>query len=39
MQVRRASEALTVIRNLTREIRDASTKLKSLIGGLKPPGV
>jgi DNA repair exonuclease SbcCD ATPase subunit len=39
MQVRRASEALAVIRNLTREIRDASTKLKSLIGGLKPPGV
>ncbi|MDC7788364.1 hypothetical protein PQJ75_16600 [Rhodoplanes sp. TEM] len=39
MQVRRASEAIAVIRNLTREIRDASTKLKSLIGGLKPPGV
>lgn len=39
MQVRRASEAIAVIRNLTREIRDASNKLKSLIGGLKPPGV
>ncbi|EJW09276.1 hypothetical protein A33M_1752 [Rhodovulum sp. PH10] len=39
MQVRRASEALQVIRDLTREIRDASSKLKGLIGGLKPPGV
>ncbi|MBI5111981.1 MAG: hypothetical protein HZA68_08405 [Rhodovulum sp.] len=39
MQVRRATEALAVMRNLTREIRDASSKLKSLIGGLKPPGV
>jgi DNA repair exonuclease SbcCD ATPase subunit len=39
MQVRRATEALNVIRKLTQEIRDASGKLKSLIGGIKPPGV
>jgi uncharacterized coiled-coil DUF342 family protein len=38
MQIRRATEALSVIRNLTREIRDASDKLKTLIGGIKPPG-
>jgi uncharacterized coiled-coil DUF342 family protein len=38
MQIRRATEALSVIRNLTREIRDASDKLKNLIGGIKPPG-
>jgi uncharacterized coiled-coil DUF342 family protein len=39
MQIRRATEALDVIRNLTRDIRDASDKLKTLIGGIKPPGV
>ena len=39
MQVRRAAEAIRVIRDLTREIRDASDKLKSLISGIKPPGV
>jgi GTP1/Obg family GTP-binding protein len=39
MQVRRAAEAIRVIRELTREIRDASDKLKSLINGIKPPGV
>jgi DNA repair exonuclease SbcCD ATPase subunit len=38
MQIRRATEALNVIHNLTREIRDASDKLKALIGGIKPPG-
>ncbi|MEZ5888896.1 MAG: hypothetical protein R3D52_00725 [Xanthobacteraceae bacterium] len=38
MQIRRATEALEVIRNLTRDIRDASGKLKTLIGGIKPPG-
>ena len=37
MQIRRATEALDVIRNLTRDIRDASDKLKTLIGGIKPP--
>jgi len=39
MQLRRAAEAIKVIRQLTGEIRDASQKLKSLIGGIKPPGV
>jgi len=39
MQVRRAAEAIRVIRQLTKEIRDASDKLKTLIGGIKPPGV
>jgi DNA repair exonuclease SbcCD ATPase subunit len=39
MQVRRAAEAIKVMRALTQEIRDASLKLKTLIGGLRPPGV
>jgi DNA repair exonuclease SbcCD ATPase subunit len=39
MQVRRAAEAIKVMRALTQEIRDASLKLKTLIGGLHPPGV
>jgi DNA repair exonuclease SbcCD ATPase subunit len=39
MQVRRAAEAIKVMRQLTQEIRDASLKLKTLIGGLHPPGV
>ena len=39
MQIRRATEALEVIRNLTRDIRDASGKLRMLISGIKPPGV
>jgi DNA repair exonuclease SbcCD ATPase subunit len=39
MQLRRAAEAIKVIRQLTGEIRDASQKIKSLIGGIKPPGV
>ena len=39
MQIRRATEALEVIRNLTRDISDASGKLRTLIGGIKPPGV
>jgi chromosome segregation ATPase len=39
MHIRRATEALEVIRNLTRDIRDASGKLRTLIGGIKPPGV
>jgi DNA repair exonuclease SbcCD ATPase subunit len=39
MQVRRAAEAISVIRQLTKEIRDASDKLKTLINGIKPPGV
>jgi DNA repair exonuclease SbcCD ATPase subunit len=39
MQVRRAADAIKVMRALTQEIRDASLKLKTLIGGLRPPGV
>lgn len=39
MQIRRAAEAIKVIRQLTGEIRSASEKLKTLIGGIKPPGV
>jgi hypothetical protein len=39
LQIRRAAEALKVIRQLTSDLRDASDKLKTLIGGIKPPGV
>jgi DNA repair exonuclease SbcCD ATPase subunit len=39
LQIKRAAEAIKVIRQLTSEIRDASEKLKALIGGIKPPGV
>jgi DNA repair exonuclease SbcCD ATPase subunit len=39
LQIRRAGEAITVIRKLTKEIRDASDSLKKLIGSIKPPGV
>jgi DNA repair exonuclease SbcCD ATPase subunit len=39
MQIRRAAEAINVIRQLTGELRGASEKLKTLIGGIKPPGV
>lgn len=39
LQIRRAAEALKVIRQLTSDLRDASEKLKTLIGGIKPPGV
>jgi DNA repair exonuclease SbcCD ATPase subunit len=39
LQIKRAAEAIKVIRQLTGEIRDASEKLKALIGGIKPPGV
>ena len=39
MQIKRAAEATKVIRQLTGELRDASAKLKTLIGGIKPPGV
>jgi DNA repair exonuclease SbcCD ATPase subunit len=38
MQIRQAQKALEVIRNLTKDIRDASDSLKKLIGGIKPPG-
>jgi len=39
MQIRRAAEAAEVIRQLTKEIRDASDQLKKLINAIKPPGV
>ncbi len=38
LEVRQAEKALEVIRNLTHDIRDASTQLNKLIGGIKPPG-
>jgi len=39
LQIRRAAEAVNVIRKLTQEIRDASEKLKELMRAIKPPGV
>jgi len=39
LQIKRAAEAVNVIRQLTGELRDASEKLKTLIGGIRPPGV
>ena len=38
VQIRQAQRAIEVIRRLTGEIRDASGKLKTLIGAIKPPG-
>jgi DNA repair exonuclease SbcCD ATPase subunit len=38
VQIRQAQKALDVIRQLTKDIRDASDQLKRLIGGIKPPG-
>jgi chromosome segregation ATPase len=38
MEIRQAEKALEVIRHLTHDIRDASTQLNKLIGGIKPPG-
>jgi DNA repair exonuclease SbcCD ATPase subunit len=38
LELRQAEKALTVIRSLTNDIRDASTQLNKLIGGIKPPG-
>ncbi len=38
MQIRRASEAVNVIRQLSKEIRDASNTLKQLIGAIRAPG-
>jgi chromosome segregation ATPase len=39
LEIRQAEKALEVIRSLTHDIRDASTQLNKLIGGIKPPGV
>ncbi|HZC58068.1 MAG TPA: hypothetical protein VE396_18785 [Xanthobacteraceae bacterium] len=38
VEIRQAEKALDVIRGLTRDIRNASTQLNKLIGGIKPPG-
>ncbi len=38
LEIRQAEKALEVIRHLTADIRDASTQLNKLIGGIKPPG-
>ncbi len=38
LQIKRAAEAIKVMRQLTGELRDASEKLKALIGGIRPPG-
>ncbi|HEY2527366.1 MAG TPA: hypothetical protein VGJ20_05340 [Xanthobacteraceae bacterium] len=38
LELRQAEKALAVIRSLTSDIRDASTQLNKLIGGIKPPG-
>ena len=38
LEIRQAEKALEVIRQLTHEIRDASTQLNKLIGGIKLPG-
>jgi DNA repair exonuclease SbcCD ATPase subunit len=38
VQIRQAQKALDVIRQLSRDIRDASNQLNKLIGGIKPPG-
>jgi DNA repair exonuclease SbcCD ATPase subunit len=38
IEIRQAEKALEVIRHLTHDIRDASTELNKLIGGIKPPG-
>jgi chromosome segregation ATPase len=39
VQLRQAQKAIDVIRQLTRDIRDASDQLKKVIGAIKPPGV
>lgn len=39
MQIREHEKALQVIHQLSDGIRDASTKLKKLLGTIKPPGV
>jgi chromosome segregation ATPase len=39
VQIRQAEKAVEVMRNLTKNIRDASAQLNKLIGSIKPPGV
>ncbi len=38
LQIRQAEKALEVMRNLTKDLRDASAQLNKLIGSIKPPG-
>jgi Mg2+ and Co2+ transporter CorA len=38
VELRQSKKALEIIRQLTASIRGASDKLKTLIGGIKPPG-
>ena len=38
IEIRQAEKALDVIRSLTQDIRNASSQLNKLIGGIKPPG-
>jgi len=38
VELRQAEKAIEVIKNLTRNIRDASARLNRLIGSIKPPG-
>ena len=38
VEIRQAEKALDVIRGLTADIRNASSQLNKLIGGIKPPG-
>jgi chromosome segregation ATPase len=38
VEIRQAEKALDVIRGLTQDIRNASSLLNKLIGGIKPPG-
>ena len=37
-EIRQAEKAPEMIRQLTHEIRDASSQFNKLIGGIKPPG-
>ena len=39
VEIRQAQKAIDVMRQLTQNIRDASTQLNKLIGAIKPPGV
>jgi chromosome segregation ATPase len=39
VEIRQAQKAIDVMRQLTQNIRDASTQLNRLIGAIKPPGV
>jgi chromosome segregation ATPase len=39
VEIRQAQKAIDVMKNLTKNIRDASAQLNKLIGAIKPPGV